>query len=167
MWYFTAHLILKVKLRLGKNESSFFIQIFPPCRRIQPCGSSVEECKKAGFREFMSYSSSEDKYFNHPILIFKYCTHLDSENFLETRVGLIPILDKVTLSLRINGKDSHRLWTHSSVKINHNEPFSTISLNYKGDYVTECTLVPKSIAREKGFVLSYDHTYDQKITQCQ
>ena len=158
---------IKDGVESGKTRDFVFQTDTSSVPEKQTCGNSQEECLAKGFKDFISYSFHHGKYINNPILIIKYCTHLDSENFIETRVGLIPHLDKVTLSMRINGEDSQRLWTHSSIKvINHTEPHTTIGLNYKGNYITECTLIPRSISTKTGLPLSYSQTYNQEITQC-
>ena len=94
----------------SKNQPFYFHVDTSTLPDAQVCGSSIEECVEMGFEGFKELNES-GKYVNYPVLVAKECLHMDSDDFIEIRAGIIPHLDKATLSIRINGDASHRIWT--------------------------------------------------------
>ncbi len=62
----------------------------------------MEEYSEAGFKGHIEEYTSEN-YINYPVLTAKKCIKMDfapDGKFMEIKIGVIPHLDKVTLSIK-------------------------------------------------------------------
>ena len=128
----------------------------------QICGKSTEECSEAGFRGFIKKSEETENYINYPVLVAKDCLPIAlSDDFLEIRLGIIPHLDKASLSMKeAQGKEPLRLRTYAFI----NAVNGLYTEYKKGEtvYFTDCEMAYEEYAIIEGEipVLSYGKPID-------
>lgn len=92
-----------------ENEVLKFVSDSTSSNQVERCGETYDDCTKKGFKDYITCEDSGC--YNNPILIAKNCLRNNStDKYFETRIGVIPSLNKITYSIRPNGQDDQRVW---------------------------------------------------------
>ena len=109
----------------------------------QVCGNSRKECREAGFKGHIERDETGN-YINYPVLIAQQCVKMDfapNGKFMEIKTGVIPHLDKATLSIKEGGGDRKDLLrTEAGSLVNGLNDIHTIYENGEKFYFTRCEI---------------------------